>query len=580
MIRNTLLLAGVAIAAAACTQSRDIAAMESASQCGSCHGYPPPPGVTAGGAQHPQDTRCHLCHLNTVDANEALIPGGAHQNGTIDVVAHPDGFSNPTLHGKAALGALASCPRCHGADYGGAAGGAIPSCNACHAQALPGDWKTNCTFCHGAQTPDYTADRLARAAPPRGVNGETATTDLAVGAHQAHLAAGAACNQCHSVPTDLSHVDGGAPSVRFGALATTGSASWDPATATCSSVYCHGGTLNAAGSLTAPRWTKVDGTQAACGTCHGVPPPAPHPSAALGECGACHPEVSADANGNLLLGSTHIDGQVELLSGHPSGWADPTVHGYAALSNLSGCTACHGADYGGLGSAPSCNACHAQAVAGDWKTNCSFCHGGQLPDYTPASLAQAAPPKGVHGETAQTSPAVGAHQAHLQVGAYSAGVACVSCHTVPADLAHVDGGAAPVTLGGVAATGGFASSYSASAGTCTTYCHGATLQGGSVPAPQWTSTAALACDACHGVPPDTGKHYVHVLQQTVNPFAARCYACHEDDAVDQATPALAPAGLSFHVNGRKDVNLSLVNGTWDPAANTCAVGCHDPRSWY
>ena len=61
---------------------------------------------------------------------------------------------------------------------------------------------------------------------------------------------------------------------------------------TCNDIYCHGPTLTVgAGPNTTPTWTTVDGTEAACGSCHAVPPPFPHPTVAATECGDCHPFI-------------------------------------------------------------------------------------------------------------------------------------------------------------------------------------------------------------------------------------------------------------------------------------------------
>lgn len=150
-----------------------------------------------------------------------------------------------------------------------------------------------CTTCHG----DPDREDPNAPAPPLGTLGETDTATLAVGAHQAHLNDGPMrraidCTECHTVPTDLSHVDGVVELV-FGPLATANGASpsWDRESATCSGSYCHGATL-IGGSNTQPLWTQVDGSQAACGTCHDLPPDdlahGYHLEAGA-SCGNCHP---------------------------------------------------------------------------------------------------------------------------------------------------------------------------------------------------------------------------------------------------------------------------------------------------
>ena len=61
-----------------------------------------------------------------------------------------------------------------------------------------------------------------------------------------------------------------------------------------------------------------------------------------------------------------------------------------------------------------------------------------------------------------------------------------------------------------------------------------------------------------------------------------CGYCHLDVAGSGATPSIVNKAL--HVNGQKNVRLT-VPGTWDaPAAKTCTnVACHDTqgtRPWY
>ncbi len=322
----------------------------------------------------------------------------------------------------------------------------------------------SCTACHG----DASRSGIAAAAPPRGPQGETSTTTLAVGAHQSHLTDGAlrtavACGECHVVPGDLSHVDGVAD-VAFGALATANGAqpAWSPSSASCSTVYCHGATLPG-GSNTQPTWTRVDGTQAACGTCHGAPPPSPHPSST--QCSLCHPGTVKPDGTIDVAGGLHIDGKLEV--------------------SVGSCTACHG-------------------------------------DPSRSGLVAAAPPRGPQGETSTTTLAVGAHQSHLTDGPLRPAIACGECHVVPGDLSHIDG-VADVAFGALATAGGASPAWSPSSASCSTvYCHGATLAGGSNTQPVWTRVdgTQAACGTCHGVPPGTGRHGTHVSR------GVACGSCH------------------------------------------------------
>jgi len=170
------------------------------------------------------------------------------------------------------------------------------------ADASAADVPPPCSGCHGTS---------ALFSPPPAVGGATATAAPGVGAHGAHLLPAywhgpIACTECHRMPAtveDEGHIDYPPAELSWGPLATANGAapSWDGAA--CSGSYCHGGTL-AGGAVPAPEWTRVDGTQGACGACHGLPPPEPHPVSS--DCPLCHARRYADPQ-------LHVDGLVEFL---------------------------------------------------------------------------------------------------------------------------------------------------------------------------------------------------------------------------------------------------------------------------
>ena len=170
------------------------------------------------------------------------------------------------------------------------------------------------------------------------MNNDTLTTSPGVGAHVKHLydnqlGSEILCSTCHKVPQEVydpGHVDSNLPAeVIFGNLAIYdggANAGYNFSNATCSDVYCHGSFeflkdsagANAwiytdsliVGNSFAPKWNKVDSTQAVCGSCHLLPPTG-HQNAGndpnATTCATCHPGV-VDVNGNIIDQTKHING--------------------------------------------------------------------------------------------------------------------------------------------------------------------------------------------------------------------------------------------------------------------------------
>lgn len=259
--------------------------------CGTCHGAPPQTAL------HPQVKSCDPCHGEVVDVRGNIKNIALHVNGEVNLdIGHPAGFASPLsddFHGAALKLAgwnLGDCQICHGQDYRGTS--VAPTCLTCH-QEGPED----CAVCHGD------ANSFA---PPRDLANNTSTEFTGVGAHQAHLAApNVACEDCHIVPerySDLLHVDSDLPAeVTFAGLAVHGDMvpRWDGEA--CSNTYCHGNAQ--------PNWTAVGAEEAACGTCHGLPPAAPHPQ--LADCSRCHQRV-VDGQMNIINSALHVNGTVEI----------------------------------------------------------------------------------------------------------------------------------------------------------------------------------------------------------------------------------------------------------------------------
>ncbi len=276
-----------------------------------------------------------------------------------------------------------------------------------------------------------------------------------VGAHLAHTRdsfAGRAlpCTECHAPVCTPSP----ASNVVFGALASRNGAqpAWDPATRTCSGVYCHGSTLaNPVGPVT---WTYVDVTivrplSQQCVVCHGYPPRAPHEAATA--CNMCHASVAAD-------------GTVDLAGGlHPNGTVD--VSGGA-------CGSCHGN--------PPATGAHVAHYGLDGGSG--FSDLSTLEDRNPGATPTSAP----------------------QVYAFG----CGSCHPIATGL-HRNGTADVVLYEAAAAAGSLKSkasptaSYDRATGTCSgVYCHSSGQETPVyVTTPGWRSGETIGCAGCHSNPP-------------------------------------------------------------------------------
>ncbi len=274
---------------------------------------------------------------------------------------------------------------------------------------------------------------------------------------------------------------------------------------------------------------------------------------------------------------------------HPVAYADPALHGADAIASLALCQGCHQSTFAGGGPlhTPSCNKCHADAGHPDWQTDCTFCHGDAAraadPGYplvgSPAITANLAAPPSSLG----TNNVVGAHVAHVVTAAMASPVQCSQCHgpSLPTNLDHVDGSVL-IGWGNVASAGNVTPSPAGGNVardqllTCANYCHGATLAGGTDTSPSWNGPART-CTSCHGLPPPTGRHDVHVS------LGMACSYCHFATATEPVgtsnVEVISSSGKALHVNGVKDVVLEpVVQGTWDPTQNGgkggCASLCH------
>lgn len=500
--------------------------------CGSCHSLPPT-------QNHPASSSCSTCHGAVIDAKGMIIAPQLHINGKVEVSGgHAAGWIAGAAHGAAFNQQPSDCTGCHGSDL---KGGSAISCEGCHA-----GWQTKCTHCHGG------TDNQS-GAPPEAVDGATAKTTPSVGQHSIHVMAGAkqryGCELCHSKPKDAlsaGHIDGTAKVV-FSGMAQASGAAYDSSTFVCSNVYCHGA-KSSGGTLTTPKWTRDDGTQAACGTCHGLPPTKNHTTST--SCSTCHGAV-VDAQKKIIAPELHVNGKIEVTSQHPTGWAAGAVHGAAFNKKPSDCTACHGSDLKG-GSASSCEKCH-----GGWQTNCTFCHGG-------TDNQTGAPPEAVDGTTATSDPRVGRHSVHVAAGGATR-YDCDVCHAKPKDAltaGHIDG-TAKVVFSGLAQ----GASYNPTTAVCSNvYCHGDGKGSGGTAT--WTGTLSGGCSACHDDETDrdkmklSGKHKIHAYETAL--ACSECHGCMVDSSKQITDP-------SRHIDGKAEF---CGRSGYNTTTQTCTLGCH------
>jgi len=271
--------------------------------------------------------QCQQCHSTNFEGSP-ISPSCLTCHPSINV--HREGINDPAsenFHGKFIASNswdLMQCRQCHAADYSG--GFVSSSCLTCHTQK---DGPEACNTCHG----DFSDP--SKIAPPTDISGNTSTTIKSVGAHSKHLLDNTlgnkvSCGSCHQTPQsvyDAGHMDSQLPAeVLLKETATlfgASDASYNDNSATCSNTYCHGNfvfykdsavTTNQfayasdrmIGISNAVDWTKIDGTQIQCGTCHGLPPEG-HIQVPLNACYQCHRDV-IDKQGNIIDKNKHING--------------------------------------------------------------------------------------------------------------------------------------------------------------------------------------------------------------------------------------------------------------------------------
>jgi predicted CxxxxCH...CXXCH cytochrome family protein len=275
---------------------------------------------------------CRQCHAQDLSGGTAQVACSTN-NCHPTILVHTKSIMDPSsnaFHGKFIAGKnwnMTDCRTCHGVNYAG--GVTSPTCNTCHSQP---NGPEACNTCHG----DFSTPSLT--APPRALNNAIETTDPGVGAHTYHLtkikmmANVVECKECHLVPTVLNspgHLDNlPKAELTFSGLTNAGpsNTSYEFSAKQCFNSYCHGNfsfskatsvypwayTEDAMkGNNYSPKWTKVDGTEGKCGTCHGLPPTG-HQTSDLKSCATCHQGVINNM-GAIIDAKKHINGKINVF---------------------------------------------------------------------------------------------------------------------------------------------------------------------------------------------------------------------------------------------------------------------------
>ncbi|MBI5099395.1 MAG: CxxxxCH/CxxCH domain-containing protein, partial [Nitrospirae bacterium] len=527
--------------------------------------------------------------ITTPDASQGALPG----DGQPIVFDRPAGTKDQGVFGFDSGGATPRttsskiCEICHTYDAGLTNGVKAHPYNSAgntlsNHQNADG---TDCTFCHkhnkGFMPP---ACDSCHGNPPGALASSPFITGSATaGKHTTHVTTlSYTCVMCHGssyqMPEESTALPGqGDIDISFAAFgSTTGSYSGQTGVSynnvagtgglTCSTVYCHGSTLD--GTATTPAWTGT----VACGNCHKATAANPpslgnHPrhsgsgAAQLNiACTDCH-----GTNGNG--GTGHVTGKIEWnlniangkfgTSAKYNSLASGTINNLAPSSSYQGCATiyCHS------------NAQNSTGTAGPTSYGTPT-WGGSALTCTEAS--------GCHNNP----PATGNHVTHVTTKSFT----CSVCHNGAGDetASHANNiinMSIDTTYGGTYSQGDHAPG-SGGFGTCNTvYCHS---QGTSTTspfggAPNTTATwngAVMTCEGCHNFNAAatnkmaTGKHTEHMNNSAVLGTNYGCQECHNTTTTD----GTSITNQANHVNRTRDVSM-VKGGTWT-SPNCTTTYCH------
>ncbi|GEM_PF-4402359 len=517
---------------------------------------------------------CVSCHEG---ATAATNLSGAHEEHTV------------TASAGTTIGKTLGCVDCHTttvsdnttiADYTLHVNGGVDvtSCatNVCHSNGNFGadlvqynpNFATDtldCFNCHG--------DNTSKSHPVYASNGAAATS---ANTHVEHVETSLiSCEECHADTSKTgTSIDGLTPALHVdGAIDVVfkQTGSFDGATDTCSTTYCHGSGT--------PQW---GGPALNCDSCHSA-------SSALANSHGVHYNsatvaTAINANNNSTAGryifqcgnchnaTTHAGGAVSTVQA-----AEVNLAGSGSYSaNVTAAAASPDRGFAFTDGTCGTNDCHNDGTAAKGAPNTT------APQWT-SSLAATC--TGCHNNNVASGSAMvsGAHTKHINNANNGASKACQSCHNATVDATdraisnksvHVN------TLLNVAILGSLDGGNSAYAGSCdAVYCHstGQSTSNGNSATPTyntvtWAIPASAACGTCHKVTEATGltsgSHAAHLGTSGVN----GCADCH--------TGALNDASAynsSNHVNKLIDVaNTYTLGGVPGNGYGTCSTAsCHD-----
>jgi len=549
--------------------------------CASCHGNTAATLLTGSHAKH-LDTNhatfgCVNCHNGFENGNNS-----SHVNKIINVQQN------------ALLGTTGTYT-----DSSGAPGNGFGTCGA--------------SYCHSSvQAANGTATRVAMTPTWGGAvttcascHGNTAAT-LLTGSHAKHLDTNHAtygCVNCHSGfenGNNSSHVNqiiNVQQNLLVGSTGTYTDAAGAPGNnfGTCGASYCHSTVQSATGGTPPTYRTQTwGGAVTTCATCHGntaatltTGSHAAHLNVTYAyACSDCH--GTPGGAGNTAI---HADQTINVVVTNRGATATYTGDGTPQNSNFGVCnnTNCHGTN------SPTWN-----TIAST--TQCTKCHGQANFSYANISSAQIAPGgTGVDtaGNTAATSPRVGAHQGHLLGSSnISDKMHCGECHVRPATVA------AATHLNFTTATVSFANAVLAKKGTVphnptaakvsgiincnNTYCHTGNYAGGTTPV--WNNTALLAgtisdCTKCHALPPTPGSGS-HAGEATVSTIAGLNQCSSQTGGITGCHPTISGTPSTYaniffdkllHINGKIEAGHAFpYTGTthMSPAGTTPWSACN------